>query len=101
MKTRIDLDNNFRKILGSTNVYYNPPENLKMKYPCIRYKLNSIENIFANNVPYLGDKGYSGLVISKDPDCDIIDKVLELPKSNFNNFYIADGLCHWAFLIYS
>ena len=39
MSKRIDLGNKLKEILGSSNVYFQPPDNLKMVYPCIRYRL--------------------------------------------------------------
>ena len=40
MRTRLDLDDTLREIMGDKgSVYFQPPENLKMKYPCIRYSL--------------------------------------------------------------
>ena len=100
MKSRIDVDNEFRRILDSSNVYFKPPESVKMHYPCIRYELNNYETDFANNVPYKFEKSYIGTIISKNADSDIIEKILRLPKCHFVRFYTADNLYHWVFIIY-
>ena len=100
MKDRLELDTKFREILGNGNVYFQPPESVKMNYDCIRYKLSRINSIYANNNPYKNTKGYIGIVISKDPECKIIDEILKLPKTVFDRFYVADNLNHWVFIIY-
>lgn len=100
MKDRLELDEKFREILGSGNVYFQPPESVKMKYNCIRYKVNTIDSVYANNNPYKHDNGYIGTVISPDPECKIIEKILKLPKCRFDRFYTADNLNHWVFIIY-
>ena len=45
---RSGLDALLRSIVkqrcGSENVYYQPPANLRMKYPCICYKLEKIRS---------------------------------------------------------
>ena len=51
---RLILDAKLRRILGSTNVYFEPPTSLVMKFPCIRYKRSDIDVVFADNKPYLG-----------------------------------------------
>ena len=43
MRNRLDLQKIFEDILGSKNVYFQPPESLKMKYPAIRYSLDDID----------------------------------------------------------
>ena len=38
MKTRYELHEFLCEILGSRNVYFQPPESVKMKYPAIVYE---------------------------------------------------------------
>ena len=49
MSKRVDLGNKLKEILGSNNVYFQPPDNLKMVYPCIRYRLEG-GNAFPDNM---------------------------------------------------
>ena len=50
MSKRVDLGNKLKEILGSNNVYFQPPDNLKMVYPCIRYRLEGGNAEYADNV---------------------------------------------------
>lgn len=93
-RTRLTLQTKLEDLLGSNHVYYQPPENLKMEYPAIRYSKNDIENIYASNIKYVSRDVYDLIVIDKKPDNPVIKKLLELPYSEFDRHYVADGLNH-------
>ena len=44
MGSRLELQSKLEELLGSRNVYYQPPESLKMKYPAIRYSKEDIDS---------------------------------------------------------
>ena len=79
MSKRVDLGNKLKEILGSNNVYFQPPDNLKMVYPCIRYRLEGGNAEYADNVTYRFSRQYELVFIGKDPDSEIIDKLAMLP----------------------
>lgn len=93
-RTRLTLQTKLEDLLGSKHVYYQPPENLKMEYPAIRYSKSDEEDIYANNIKYLSMSVYDLVVIDKKPDNPVIKKLLELPYSEFDRHYVADGLNH-------
>lgn len=93
-RTRLTLQTKLEDLLGSNHVYYQPPENLKMEYPAIRYSKSDEEDIYANNIKYLSMSVYDLIVIDKKPDNPVIKKLLELPYSEFDRHYVADGLNH-------
>lgn len=93
-RTRLTLQTKLEDLLGSKHVYYQPPENLKMEYPAIRYSKSDEEDIYANNIKYISMSVYDLVVIDKKPDNPVIKKLLELPYSEFNRHYVADGLNH-------
>lgn len=93
-RTRLTLQIKLEDLLGSKHVYYQPPENLKMEYPAIRYSKSDEEDIYANNIKYLSMSVYDLVVIDKKPDNPVIKKLLELPYSEFDRHYVADGLNH-------
>ena len=49
MKTRLELQETLEELLGSRNVYYEPPANIKMEYPAIVYSRDNIQTRFASN----------------------------------------------------
>lgn len=93
-RTRLTLQTELENLLGSKNVYYQPPENLKMEYPCIRYSKSEIRDIYANNKKYISNDVYDLVVISKKPDNPVIKKILDLPYSEFDRHYVSDNLNH-------
>lgn len=97
-RNRLKLDNIFRSI--APNVYFQPPESMRMKYPCILYELTSIDTKFADNNPYVRKKRYKVTVIDKNPDSDIPDKIGGLPMTIFDRHYTSDNLHHFVFNIY-
>lgn len=99
-KTRAELHGILKEILGSSNVYFQPPNNLQMKYPCIRYKQTDYYSKLADNVRYFTKKQYVLMVITKDPDSPIPDKLLKLPYTRFDRSYVADNLYHTVITIY-
>jgi hypothetical protein len=83
--------------LGAAKVYFQPPTNVELEYPCIIYKRDSANTIFADNSPYRQTKRYMVTVIDRDPDSAIPDKVASLPMCIFARFYTADNLNHDVF----
>ena len=50
-RKRTDLHEILKEILGSDNVYFQPPESYKMEYPCIVYERSALTTRFADNNP--------------------------------------------------
>lgn len=100
MSSRLELHEELRAILGSGLVYFQPPETVKMTYPCIVYALDDVDMRYADDKPYLNKRCYSVTVIDKDPDSAIPDGLLILPMCSFERFYTADNLNHWVFRLY-
>lgn len=99
---RLELSQKLREILGSDNVYYQPPESVQMHYPCIRYKRSMDNIVYANNKPYLTRNRYELMVISQDPTepvAELIPKTFEYCSSTRPR-YVADNLHHAVFTIY-
>lgn len=82
------------------HVYFQPPNNITMQYPCIVYKRDGEDAKFAGNRPYNRTKRYLVTVIDRDPDSPIPDKVGSLPMCTFNRFYTADNLNHDVYTIF-
>lgn len=97
---RLQLHEVLCEILGTRNVYFQPPESVQMNYPAIVYGLDDIVNVYANNGVYLSPRRYAVTVIDEDPDSTIVDKVCLLPMCHFNRHYEKDNLNHDVFELY-
>ena len=100
MASRLNLQTELETILGSRNVYYQPPESVKMKYPAIVYSRQNIDNIFADDTVYTQNHAYELTVIDPNPDSEIVMKVSRLPACTFDRHSTADNLNHDVFRLY-
>ena len=100
MGRRLDLDSQLRSLLGSDNVYFQPPESIVLKYPCIIYKRESNDVKFADGAPYAIRRKYSLLLIDRNPDTTLPDTISALPLCKPGSFYQFENLNHYPFTIY-
>lgn len=100
MDRRLALHNLLMEILGSENVYYQPPASVKMEYPAILYTKDDIEVKHADNSPYASKKRYTVTHISTKPDQPAVEKLAALPECAYDRWYPADNLNHDVFSLY-
>lgn len=101
MASRLELHEELCEVLGSRNVYFQTPESVKMQYDAIRYELGGKDLKRANNYIYRMTNRYDGVVIARNPDTDIPDKLLaHFQMCSLGSPYIADNLNHYPFTIY-
>ena len=101
MKNRLEFDSELRSFLGVPNVYFQPPENIKLKYPCIIYHLRNINSLYADNIAYKNMKGYEVTIICKDPDNNLVEEFLEqFEYASFDRFFVNDNLNHYTFVVF-
>lgn len=100
MSKRLELHEILVDVLGSRNVYFQPPETVKMKYPCIVYGLENSRSVYADDDLYMINKSYSVTIIDSDPDSLIPDKLQLLPYCRYSRHFSNDNLNHYVFTIY-
>lgn len=101
MASRLNLHEVLCEVLGTEEVYFNPPESKKMSYPCIRYELSDPDLKYANDRNYSKTSKYEGVVIDWDPESTIPDSVLSrFPMCRLGKPYRADNLNHFPFTLY-
>lgn len=99
-RKRTDLHEILKEILGSDNVYFQSPESYKMEYPCIVYERSAVTTRFADNNPYLHHKRYKVVVIDKNPDSNIPERLALLPTCVFDRFFTSNNLNHFIYNLY-
>lgn len=101
-RNRLALHEKLCDILGSRNVYHDPPSNIHLNYPCIIYKRSTAENRMADNKRYIIWYPYDVQIISKDPDFELFDTFLNFFDYGRENApFISDNLHHSNFTIYT
>lgn len=101
MDRRLKLHEELCDILGSRNVYFQPPETVKMKYPCIVYERSDGDTQFANNMPYAFALRYTVTLIGADPDSPLIKKLAYwFETCIYDRHFTSNNLNHEVFKIY-
>jgi hypothetical protein len=89
------------ELVTPNKVYFQPPENVKLIYPCIIYNRGVVgKTEFANNKPYTHRVRYDVIVIDKNPDSPLLDKIAMLPMCIFQRHYTVDNLNHDIYELY-
>ena len=98
---RLDLHKELVDLFTPNKVYYEPPETLKITYPCIIYGRDYIKLDKADNLNYIKSNRYQLIVIDRNSDNKVIGDILDkYPMSSYDRHYVADGLHHDAITIY-
>lgn len=100
MDRRLNLQETLVNILGSNNVYFQPPETTRLQYPCIIYERSDIDKKYADNRTYMSMVRYSITLITRSPESDLVKAILELPYCSYDRYYAADTLNHDVFTLY-
>lgn len=101
MERRLKLQALLEETIGSRNVYYQPPESLILKYPCIVYSRGPIDKPkFANNRLYSDPIHYVLIFIDKNPDSEILEKLKQVPLCSYERHYTSNNLNHDIYNIY-
>lgn len=100
MARRLEFQAALEALLGSENVYFQPPNGLQMAYPCIVYEINDEVTNYANNRPFKAVQRYSVTSIDRNPDSAIPDKLRQMTNSRFSRAFNSDGLHHVVYNIH-
>lgn len=100
MGKRLELQARLENLLGSRQVYFQPPSTRHMDYPAIIYRRDPGDTKWADDVPYAYHRKYVLVLVYKDPDTDLIDKLRLQPWCRHVSHYVADNLYHDVFELY-
>jgi hypothetical protein len=100
MGTRLELQAALEAIAGDGNVYFQPPENLKVTFPAIVFNRDFQNARFADNRPYRRTLRYQITIIDRDPDSPLTSQVAEMPMATFVRHFTTDNLNHDVYDVY-
>lgn len=95
--TRLELHRLLLDVLGSENVYYQPPESFKMRYPCIVYSRADIDPLRADDSAYVKRHRYLVTFIGRDPDDLRVETLADIRGFSYDRHFVSDGLHHDVF----
>lgn len=99
LSTRIELQRYLERVLGSKNVYFEPPETLKMRYPCIVYNLSRMNPTNADNLSYRVSQEYDIQYITREPEVDIPMRLAYTKRFRAGQHFVADGMHHFNYSV--
>lgn len=97
---RLELHNLLLSIMTNGNVYHEPPESVKLKYPCIVYERDRDFSFFANDERYNKRLRYTITLIDKKSVSDYIEPILALKYCTLDRHFTSDDLNHDVFTLY-
>lgn len=101
MARRLMLQSELETLLGSEEVNFQPPESIKLKYPCIIYNRDAGDILRADDSVYRHLHGYTVTTISRDPDNTIADDILRHFKyCYYVRRFVVDNLYHDILKLY-
>lgn len=99
-RPRLDLQELLEDTLGSTNVYFQPPNNLTLRYPCIIYLVEGEDVQHANDQIYRDHLRYQVTLITREPDDPIFHRIRRLPFCSLTRTFTSDDLNHANFTLF-
>ena len=100
MARRTKLLREIKQVIDGPNVYFQPPESVKLTYPCVICSYDNEIAIYADNKCYQHYKMYRLLVVDKNPDSKFPGLIMDhFPYASPGRPYIADGLYHFPITI--
>lgn len=101
MGSRLKLQAELEGILGSSNVYFQPPSSTSLKYPCIIYNLTRTNTIRADNRIYKATNEYHVKHIYKSLENEKKDELLNrFLMISHDSRFIADKLYNDEFTLF-
>jgi hypothetical protein len=97
---RKELQALLESILGSKNVYFQPPESYRIKYPCIIYTQEKIDRTYADDRTYYKKTRYKVTYIDSDKDGSIDDAMDSLSFCFHDRCYSTVNLHHSVYTLY-
>ena len=88
-------------MLTGGKVYFQPPGNVKLSYPCIIYHTYRYDTEHADNILYRAQRAYTVTYVDTNPDATFPETYLKTqPMTHLDRSYTADNLYHWVFTTY-
>lgn len=100
MDHRPQLQITLEAITGVKKVYFQPTNNTRLEYPCIKFNLSDRTAVYADDRKYIKGESYTITFITRDATTahEVLDQLEEIALCNFDRPYAADGLYHYVYI---
>lgn len=100
-RSQTELSELLHKNLGNKiHYYFQPPETIKMKFPCVVYEISSGNTRYADNGLYAYMNRYTLSYITPNSEDPINDLIRCLPLCRFDRRYSQNNLYHNVYDLY-
>lgn len=83
------------------NVYFQPPSNVRLNYPCVIYHKSGYESTHANDSVYGLKTEYQLTVIQRDPEGVLDEQILKsFPLCRVTTTFVSENLYHTFLTLY-
>lgn len=101
MGRRQNLHDELKALLGTNNCWFQPPESIKLRYPCIIYELETPDVLRADDMAYRRVNKYGLTYITLNPDDPMIESIVDhFPMCRLSRPFTSDGLNHYYYDLY-
>lgn len=98
---RLELHEELKSVIESSNVKFQPPASVKLTYPCLLYSKSNVYANYANNLVYRSMDRYEIVIIGLDPDMDWAYRIMKhFAMCSFDRRYVKDNLYHDVLTLY-
>lgn len=79
------------------HLYFQPPETVKLQYPCVIYQFKTLTSLYADNDPYRFSVSYDVTYITRSPTSSVPAAMAKRHAMAFDRYYVAENLHHYAY----
>ena len=94
------LETSMENVGYTKHVYYQPPETIKLVYPCIVYDRSRFETRYSNNKVYKDMTKYTVTVMDKDPVSPLVNELRSIDYCEMEREFVTDNIHHFVFTLF-
>lgn len=103
-RPRIDVQGRLETAMSmveyTPHVYYQPPESIKLAYPCIVYGRDNFDMKYANDHIYKDMTKYTVTVMDVNPVSPLVDVLRTIPYCRMDREFTTTGIHHFIFTLF-
>lgn len=99
-RSRDELQLILEGIMEGYKVYFQPPSDIRMSYPCLIYERAGEDIDYANNKRYKNMYNYTLTLLDHDPDSKLMEKISELDYCRLVRDFSQNNVYHFIYELY-
>ncbi|MBP5597350.1 MAG: hypothetical protein J6Y02_18385 [Pseudobutyrivibrio sp.] len=99
-RSRDDLQTLLEEVMEGYEVYFQPPDDIHVSYPCLIYERSNEDVDYANNGRYKTMYNYTLTLLDHDADSIFIEKLSELEYCRLVRDFSQNNIYHFVYELY-